>query len=206
MQFDGDVYCGFFHDKDFMRFKAPCEANSAIPVEALWPLYLLAKQSLNVPGVFVECGVDRGGSAKLIAQTIKGRPLHLFDTFCGMPETDPEEDFHKAGDFPTPGLERVKSFVGGESVIFHAGVIPETFKGLDFEVAFVHLDLDIYKSTLEGLKFVYPRLSRGGVIVMDDYGRPSCPGARKAIDEFFFDKPEIPLPNFGSGQAVVFKL
>lgn len=206
MQFDGEVWCGFFHDPDFMKFKAPCEANTALPLEALWPVYILAKQALNVPGVFVECGVDRGGSAKLIAQVANGRPLHLFDTFSGMPETNPEEDLHKAGDFPTPGLEKVKSFVGGENVIFHPGMVPETFEGWSEPIAFAHLDMDLYSSTLDACKVIYPRLSKGGIMVMDDYGRPSCPGARKAIDEYFADKIEIPLPNFGSGQAVVFKL
>jgi len=56
----------------------------------------------------------------------------------------------------------------------------------------------------DSLAFVWPRLSRGGMIVFDDYGNPMCPGARKAIDTFFADKPEIPLC-LPSGQALVFR-
>lgn len=72
-------------------------------------------------------------------------------------------------------------------------------------IAFAHIDLDIYQSILDSCRFIYPRLSPGGVIVFDDYGFMSCPGAREAVDRFFADKLEIPLV-LPTGQAIVIKL
>ena len=74
----------------------------------------------------------------------------------------------------------------------------------DDKISFAHIDVDIYRSTLDCCTFIYPRLSPGGFIICDDYGFPSCPGARTAIDEFFANKPEVPLV-LPTGQAVIFR-
>lgn len=95
---------------------------------------------------------------------------------------------------------------GGDRVVFHPGFIPVTFSGLEAEqIAFAHIDVDIYKSIVDCLDFIWPRLSSGGVIVFDDYGFPTCPGARQAVDTFFAAKQEVPLC-LSTGQAIVCKL
>ena len=57
-------------------------------------------------------------------------------------------------------------------------------------VEFVHLDLDIYQSTLDALGFFYPRLTKGGILISHDYRRLSAPGVKKAFQEFFANKVE----------------
>ncbi|HEY3331669.1 MAG TPA: TylF/MycF/NovP-related O-methyltransferase [Capsulimonadaceae bacterium] len=71
--------------------------------------------------------------------------------------------------------------------------------------SFVHLDADIYESTVNGIEWFYPRTNSGGVIVVHDYASPITPGVTKAIDDFFVNKPEriIRLPAY---QAVIVKL
>ncbi len=54
----------------------------------------------------------------------------------------------------------------------------------------MHLDADIYEATLDGLKFFYPRMPKGGIILIHDYNALHLVGIKKAIDEFFKDKPE----------------
>ncbi len=136
----------------------------------------------------------------------KGRKVRLFDSFQGMPETDALRDVHKSGDFSDTSLEAVRHVVGGEGVDFHAGFIPESFKGVESErIAFAHIDLDLHDAIYESCKRIYPELSTGGIMVFDDYGFPSCPGARIAVDEFFKDKPEFPLV-LPTAQAIVHKL
>ena len=94
----------------------------------------------------------------------------------------------------------------GERVALHAGLMPDTFAGHEqARIALAHVDVDIYSSIVACCQFIYPRLVAGGVIVFDDYGAPTCPGARAAVDEFFADKPEVPLALI-SGQAIVHKL
>ena len=70
--------------------------------------------------------------------------------------------------------------------------------------SFVHLDVDLYKSTLDCLKYFYPRVSRGGVIISHDY--PNSDGVNKAFDEFFQDKPEIIIEPFATGQCLIVKV
>jgi O-methyltransferase len=123
-----------------------------------------------------------------------------------MPATDSEKDLHQKGDFRDTSLEAVRAYVGNDDLcVFRPGFIPDTFQGLESsQIAFAHIDLDIYRSILDCLNFVWPRLSAGGFVVFDDYGFPSCPGARAAVDEFFSSRSCVPLC-LPTGQAVVFK-
>ena len=137
----------------------------------------------------------------------RGKKLLLFDTFSGMPPTHPEHDFHQEGDFPSEGVEKVREFVGHEdSVEFHPGVIPDSFSGLDdTKIAFAHVDCDIYSATKACCEFIYPRLDRGGMIVFDDYGRPTCQGVRIAVDAYCAENEIYPFTIPATGQAVMFK-
>jgi O-methyltransferase len=209
IKFDAPAYCPYFADTTFVRYSSEIDGFTAVPVECRWTLYQMARQCRKVAGDFFECGVDRGGSARFIANVMhgSGKTLHLFDTFGGMPASDRSVDYHQEGDFPEVPAEQVAAFVGYESeVVIHKGLIPHTFDGMeDARIAFAHVDVDIYESTKACCEFIYPRLSRGGVIVFDDYARPTCQGARVAIDEYFADKDSFPLMSLTAAQAVVFK-
>lgn len=167
----------------------------------------LATQALQLDGEVWECGVYKGGTATLLAECLSDSPrmLRLFDTFEGMPETDSARDLHKADDLSDTSFEAVRSLVRGDFVRFHKGVIPATFSGLESaRIAFAHVDVDIYSAVLACCDFIFPKLCVGGFMVFDDYGFPSCPGARMAVDEFFLGRAAIPLV-LPTGQAVVFK-
>jgi O-methyltransferase len=131
--------------------------------------------------------------------------LHLFDTFEGMPRTDPGVDLHEQGDFADTNVDTVRALVGRERFVFlHRGFIPRTFAPLeDATIAFAHIDVDIYQSVWDCCTFIYPRVVSGGFIVFDDYGWPTCPGARRAVDDFFVGRREQPLV-LPTGQAIVF--
>lgn len=186
---------------------------SLVSSDRIWVLYILAKNCLNRPGDFVECGVYKGGTAKLLAQVlagsdnaIEGRRLMLFDTFAGMPETDSRVDKHLPGDFSNTSLEQVKRAVGeAPHIEYHPGFIPDSFAGARLErISLLHVDLDIRQSILDTLEQCYDLVVPGGVIVFDDYGFESCFGARIAVDSFFEDKIETHLC-LPTGQAIVIK-
>jgi O-methyltransferase len=178
--------------------------------DRLWILMNLAKQALRLEGEIWEAGVYQGGTALLLHEVIRGgglpKTLRLFDTFEGMPETDKDIDKHNAGDFADTDVESVKDLVGEEAYIdFRKGFVPETFAGLeDKRLSLAHIDMDIYPAIMAGCEFVYPRMVSGGFMLFDDYGFHSCPGARKAVDEFFADKPEVHIP-LPTGQCLVIK-
>lgn len=167
----------------------------------------LVTQALRLDGEVWECGVYKGGTAMLLAECLSAAPkaLRLFDTFLGMPKTDSARDLHEAGDFSDTSFDAVRSRVGGDFVHFHKGLIPATFSGLESaRIAFAHVDVDIHSAVLACCDFIFPRLCVGGFMVFDDYGFPSCPGARSAVDEFFRNRTAFPLV-LRTGQAVIFK-
>lgn len=171
-------------------------------------LYQAALLARDVPGDAAEVGVYRGGTARILSRLLgkPGRTLHLFDTFEGMPETDPDKDAISKGLFSDSSLERVKAFLKDEKdVAFYQGLFPQTAGPVkDRRFAFVHVDVDIHRSIVDCCEFFHPRLERGGVLLFDDYGTPSCPGVKPAVDEFCRKAGETPfyLP---TGQCLVFK-
>ena len=199
---------GEFHD----YLMTALEAGTAVGPERLYTLFTLARQSLQLPGDLIETGVWKGGTAALFAKLLRehsphARHLHLFDTFAGMPATHEHDAYYKGGEFADTSLDAVRAkLAGAEFVRFHAGLIPDTFAGCeDLRFAFAHIDLDVYQSIRDGCAFVYPRLAVGGVMVFDDYAWSTCPGARRAVDEFFATRVMRPLV-LSDGQAVVFKM
>ncbi len=183
---------------------------TVVTADRCWVLYTLARQALHIPGNVYDAGVYRGGTAILLREVLKqssgDKVLRLFDTFIGMPETDFELDMHATGDFSDTSLAEVRARVGDDAFIaYYQGVMPDTFSGLEDDlICLAHVDVDIYRSILDCSAFIYPRLSPGGFMIFDDYGFPTCPGARAAVDEFFIDKPEVPLI-LPTGQALVSK-
>ena len=159
----------------------------------------------RVGGDVAELGVAYGASAKLLAMHLPaGKQLHLFDTFEGLPQTTPADGvrFH-AGEFPS-NLDQVRQYVGTERVHYYPGLFPGTATGLtDRLFSFVHLDADLYESTLAAFQFFYQRLSAGGIILCHDY--PSASGVVKAAEEFFQDKPD-PVIELTGYQIMIVKL
>lgn len=166
-----------------------------------------SKAIASVAGEIWECGVWRGASAlairRLVAPT---KAMRLFDTFTGIPDKS-EWDTHPIGAFKETSEQEVRVLFETEpNVTIHSGCIPQTFVGLDGStISFAHIDVDQYQATLDCLTYIYPRLSPGGWIVCDDYGCPGCPGAKRAVDEFFADKPEKIVVYPGTTQIYLVK-
>jgi O-methyltransferase len=186
------------------------DPRSLVPVDRKYVLVtLLAIALKRTPGDVAECGVYKGGTAFLFAEALRGsgRRLCLFDTFEGMPETNPREDLHRQGAFSDTSLTGVKNYLAAfDDVEYYPGLIPASLApvaGRSF--CYAHIDLDLYDAILSASAFFYPRVPAGGFIVYDDYGAGDCPGARKAVDEFYADKPEELLV-LHTGQCVVLKL
>jgi O-methyltransferase len=204
------LFSPWIGDASFTRIYEDVQGLTMLDAERAWIVWSLARQCAHLTGDFVEAGVYRGGSALLIRDALQrssGRQrLHLFDSFAGLPAPGPR-DRHARGDLADTNVAVVGSlFAASPEVAIHPGWIPDTFvdSGL-VSVAFAHVDLDLEGSIVDACTYLYPRLQPGGVLVFDDYGFPSCPGARVAIDRFFSPLPEVPLI-LATGQAVVTRL
>jgi hypothetical protein len=137
------------------------------------------------PGVFVEFGVYKGGSARALADVAEaqGRALHLFDTFTGMPVAGPG-DSHKVGDFADTDEAAVRALI--PSAVFHVGVFPATFPPDLPGIAFAHIDADQYQCILDAIDLFGPRMVPGGVMWFDDCG--ALPSADRAVLERLADR------------------
>ncbi len=167
-------------------------------------------EASGVPGDIVECGVWRGGHlviAGLMKQQLGfDRQIWAFDTFAGM--TAPSEADFKPGDdldvrkkytslnrddrnewclaSEEEVLDNFAARVGNRDLRTIKGPVEETLakpENLPARIAILRLDTDFYESTKAELNILYPRLSPGGVMIIDDYGEWA--GARKAVDEYF---------------------
>ena len=195
-------------DAEFQALRREMEGHTLVSDVDSYFSYRAARSVLKLAGDVAEVGVYKGGTARMLAKIFAptGKTVHLFDTFAGMPAVDPARDLHHAGDFSDVSLEGVSEYLSDcPNVRLYQGFFPATsgpIEGSTF--CFVHADVDIYQSVLDCCRFFYPRLVAGGVLIFDDYGRNSCPGAKAAVDEFFADKAEQPV-YVPTGQAFVVK-
>jgi O-methyltransferase len=165
----------------------------------------------RVPGVFVELGVYKGESAKVIHLLDSGRPFHLFDTFSGFTDKDLSVETGEAAtytreNFKDTSIEEViKKIAGNHNIIIHKGYFPESARDFHEQVALVNMDADLFNPTKAGLEFFYPLLAPGGVILVHDYTY-KWPGIIKAVDEFLSTIPEniTLLPDI-DGTAVIIR-
>jgi len=171
-----------------------------------YQLFMAVKSTGKIEGEIAEVGSYRGGSSKIICEAKGTRPLHLFDTFEGLPALSPMDaaDQFRKGQF-SASVDDVKNYLKNyPSVHFYKGLFPATADPIkNKKFSFVHLDVDLYEATLSSIRFFYPRMNKGGVMLSHDY--ISAPGVRKAFDEFFEDKPE-PIIEMSGSQCLIVKV
>jgi O-methyltransferase len=153
----------------------------------------------GVPGDFIETGVWRGGACIfargiLKAHGIKDRTVWVADSFAGLPPPDPNKYPDDAGDIHhllkplAISLEQVKSNFDtygllDDRVQFLKGWFKDTLPKAPLkQLAVVRLDGDMYESTMDGLANLYPKLSPGGYLIVDDYG--AVPACAKAVNDY----------------------
>jgi hypothetical protein len=210
-------------DKELYRRVGPYTMTTPPRVYALVRAveYVVAAR---VPGAIVECGVWRGGSMMAAALTllrlgVTDRELFLYDTFAGMPppsDADTTRSGERATDLLAQGdedshiravasLEDVREAVLSvgypkERIHFVEGLVENTLPAdAPEEIAFLRLDTDWYSSTKHELVHLYPRLTPGGVLILDDYGH--WQGARRAVDEYLAENGMTVLLNRIDGTA-----
>ena len=133
----------------------------------------------------------------------------MFDTFEGLPKVS-EKDTHfgtsywKTGEFSNTSLESVKDYLSDyKNVYCYKGKFPETSEPIkNKKFSFVHLDVDLFQSTIDCLKFFYPRMINGGVILTHDY---HTDGVKQAFNEFCKNK-KIPQIQLLGSQCIITKL
>jgi O-methyltransferase len=147
----------------------------------------------NISGDVAELGVFQGDFAKHINSLFPDRKLFLFDTFEGFSEKDIEKEkeigtkrvFERSYNYNGASIELVMNKMqNNRNCIIRKGYFPETINGLESNFAFVSLDADLYQPMLEGLKYFYPRLVKGGYIFVHDFFTDTFTGTKEAVREY----------------------
>lgn len=208
--------------------------NTMTSKERIYGLIEAVKYISNnkIEGDIVECGVWRGGSMMSVAKTLQrlkdtDRNLYLYDTFEGMSEpTEEDADFTntKASNLLEKDKTAEKRLVWAYSTFetvkkamdttgypdknieYVRGKVEDTIPGkIPEKIALLRLDTDWYESTKHELEYLFPRLQKGGVLIIDDYGY--WKGARKAVDEYFeANKTQILLCRMDNTGRIAIKL
>lgn len=152
---------------------------------------LLAGQIYSVPGDIAELGVYKGEFSAHLNRLLPERTIYLFDTFGGFDgqdvSTEQGEGYSCAaeGDFADTSTELVLAkLTAPEKAIVRKGYFPATAEGLEARFALVSLDADLYEPTLQGLRWFFPRMNPGGVILLHDYNNTRFSGVKAAVEQF----------------------
>ena len=153
----------------------------------------------NIPGDFIETGVWRGGCCILMrgvlaANGVSDRKVYVADSFAGLPPPNPELypddkglDLHLFEQLAIPLEEVQDNFARygllDDQVVFVKGLFKDTLPTLDSgPFSLIRLDGDLYESTMDALEALYPKVSSGGFVIIDDFG--VIPACRKAVMDY----------------------
>lgn len=178
------------------RERAP---NTTTPLESV-ELWNAVAACEKIDGDMAEAGVYLGGTAAVMLTASPRKALHLFDTFCGLPS---DENQFERGEY-AGSAEQVRANLAtwSDRITLHPGLFPASAAGLEsLRFSFVHLDLDLYESTLAALDWFWPRLSSCGILLSHDY--PLSAGVVRAFAEFFGNRPDPVIPLSGHQCLVV---
>lgn len=161
----------------------------------------------------VECGVCDGLTAYFVLNELHGldshATVHLYDAWAPMKSEyllESEQDW--SGNYSNISMDRVKKNLSEfDNVVYHQGYIPESLNNepsSPSKISYLSIDLNSVIPTVAALEYFFPKLVRGGVIIFDDYGFIGYGPTKKAVDEFFADKPGILMP-LPTGQAIYYR-
>jgi len=188
--------CDFLEDPRFQRALSCAEKTDSWhgwPMR--WRAYIVcwcAEWAMHVPGDFVECGVNKGGYARMILEYVtfetSGKRMFLFDTFRGFSDTHllPEEQHLKESYSYPDCLTAVKrTFSGLRSVDIVPGTVPETLAMRTIEhCAYLSIDMNCVQPEIAAAEYFWDKMSSGGVILLDDYGQTAHIAQKLAFDDF----------------------
>lgn len=165
----------------------------------LGTLELLCRRLTEVPGAAAELGVFRGEFARCINVLLPERKLYLFDSFQGFAPDAGAGEAMQAAHENTSAARVLAALPHPEQAVVKPGFFPASLDGLEETFCLVSLDVDFVDTTLEGLRYFYPRLVAGGYLLLHDWGNPALPGVAQALECYRQETdcwiPAVPLPD-----------
>jgi O-methyltransferase len=206
--------CDFIKEPGFVKAYAAAMKQQDIETD-IWRYHInhwAASLASRLDGDFVECGVYKGSTAMsnivyVHFERMPYKKYYLIDTFTGMnKEVSTADEYSRLKDEYQDYYQfAIDSFKQFPNVVIVKGIVPEVLPKIVIDkIAYLSIDMNCAYAESEALRYFWPKVVRGGVIVLDDYGWPMCESQRKAADDFaaFVHTMIMCLPN---GQGVMVK-
>lgn len=155
----------------------------------------------NIDGDVVEFGCYDGGTSVYLARSLSevNKKLYVYDSFEGLPEKTSNDSSplglaFKPGELSVSKKQFIKNIqkAGAPMPIIKKGWFSDLTAGdVPTEICFAYLDGDYYESIKDSLALIESNLTKGAVIIVDDYGNDCLPGASKAVDEWLVKHPAL---------------
>jgi len=165
----------------------------------------------RLPGDFVECGTNRGGTAALVREYARpaslGKTFFLLDTFSGLdPEFSSEDEQERLKETYTDCYEEVvERFAPYSEIVIIRGAVPTTLPQVTTDkVAYLHIDLNAVRPEIAALDHFWPLLSPGAPVIFDDYAWVACSEQLHAHDRWAKEK-GVSILSLPTGQGLLFK-
>ena len=193
-------------DEKFNGFLTRFDELTRFNTDRRWVIHQFTRMVDSVPGDTAECGVFYGAGSYIILKANEMCSAHermhfMFDSYEGLSApVGVDGDYWKAADLSVGEAQVMLELADCKNFTLMKGWIPSRFGEVaDRKFSFVHIDVDLYEPTRDSMAFFYERMSDGGIIIVDDYGFTSCPGATRAVDEVLDGRPEkmMALPDGG---------
>jgi O-methyltransferase len=213
MAYPISTYAPWQSDREFRQVYRSVRRNTLVDVWRLYELWSLVSELTDIPGAVLEVGVWRGGSGSLMAARAAALqiadPVYLCDTWEGVVKTGPVDTYYRDGKHDDTSRQTVETLLrrlGLTNVQLLEGIFPDDTGAsiADTTLRLCHIDVDVYQSARDVFDWAWPRLSRGGVAIFDDYGFPACPGVTRFVDEQRGRSGRLVLHNL-NGHGIVIK-
>jgi O-methyltransferase len=207
------AYAPWNTDPEFMAVYQVARANTLVDIVRCYELWELVHNLKAVPGAIVEVGVWRGGSGAIMARALErskpGETIYLCDTFRGVVKAGNHDASYRGGEHADTSVEQVSALLNSLSLgnaVLLEGMFPETTAHQipAGPISLCHIDVDVYQSAKDTVEWVEGRLTRGGALVFDDYGFPSCIGVTRLVHELKATERWTAIYNL-NGHAILIK-
>jgi hypothetical protein len=210
----GSGYAPWQLDKVFLEAYSIIKNYTLVDKYRCYELWQLVKESSKIKGDLIEIGVWKGGTGALISRAAIMSNIndHVFlcDTFNGVVKNTNKDHTYMGGEHSNASIDEVDKLLNKlnlQNFTILQGIFPEeTSTILNNKIfRFCHIDVDVYQSAKDIIRWIWPKMCIGAIIVYDDYGFESCDGITCFVNEEREKGDRLVIHNL-NGHAVVIKI
>ncbi len=206
-------YAPWLTDEKFKQLHNKIKDYTLVDAYRCYELFDIVQRLNNIDGDIIEIGVWRGGTSAVIATALQfvnsNKMLYLCDTFSGVVKAGDFDIRYKGGEHSDTSEQLVTDLLTSlqlKNFKLLKGIFPEdTGSAVENKTfSLCHIDVDVYQSGVDIVEWIYAKLSKGGVLVFDDYGFRGCNGITHLVNKLRQDEKWLYIYNL-NGHAILIK-